>query len=118
MHEEIPFDSRIAPAKLPFREEKYNVDAQVAGWGQSELDYTSENLIKLKVVTEHANICETVYGYRNLMPHGAMCAHKDHNIVSGLCFVSTFSRVFLHHQHNRSEIIYWSFYLRVTVVED
>lgn len=90
MHSEIQFNSNIAPAKLPFRKEKYNVGALVAGWGLIEYYKIAENLKKLDVVNVEANLCKEVYNFAITNRNDAMCAHKNDNIGFGICNVSAF----------------------------
>lgn len=79
----------IAPAILPFRREKYNVEALVAGWGLDESHQYPENLKKQNVVNVPANLCEEVFKYK-LENDDSMCAHKNDNKGFGACDVSVF----------------------------
>lgn len=89
LDEEIKFDLNIRPARLPFREVKYNVEALVAGWGLNELYQLPENLRKLSVVSMYANSCKEVYDFDVTERNDVMCARNNRKIGFGTCNVSS-----------------------------
>lgn len=90
MNSEIQFDANIAPAKLPFRNEKYNVRARTGGWGLNEIHEIPQNFKTLDVVNVQGSICQETYGIHITSRTDSMCTYKNGNNRCGMCKVIAF----------------------------
>lgn len=88
MEGRIKFGEHVSIAFLPWREQRFNERAMVAGWGNtvdSVYSYLPYYLRKLNVITMDPNECDEEYvGQLLRIRTDVICAHKNGNDGYGI----------------------------------